>query len=711
MKRRFLLCATVLTLAGCGSGADEGATIDEFTAIGEIDLIALGDSTGLRYQVSGDPPPATSLTNQTTGEVTVLTALSGTVAVMPERTTTYVLRTNNRAGSDSAQVQIEVIVPPAIVSFGVEGGVPDDPLVAGDEYRVEWEVSGDYDSLMLDSTAVGEASGSRVFTASDAITHTLVVRWFGDERQLEGDAIDIRVLHAPVISSFSASYDANADGDHADAGEGSADVLRDVPFGADVQLTWELDGGAAESVFITEEGGGSVEPSATTYVREHVTNAITHELEVRNRAGAAEAQVRIEVDPASAPDGFLKIHNGRVVVMRVSETEIVNPIDDVVVTETIPQALNSGIYPEAMRDMTMAFYERFDDVFDFLIFLGGIEDTEASVYDDGAYPWYDDQFIFSDDAGLGRRDYSRRELTDYFGSPRGELRGVSFHPHLGDLRNGPSLREVMRHWGLPFIPTLARRSPCVEDTPIDANKRPGGECALGGAHEGFAGFSSNNGQLGGFDRDALMVAEQALGGNTWVDVYRAGNWSLFGAADNSIPYSPWELYAGGMMAASEVTEELWLGQRAVWYRNENGSIRTDPVTGDPLFLTIAPDAPLAAFFNFVRSWGLDLIISRMGMRQPATPDAAQAFIGAVIVVADPEHLPTDEQLDRVASDVSWFSSPAHNGDPLYNFFEATGGRGQLLLESLPQHMLRVARTIERRPTPRPPSLGAPPPLE
>ena len=419
MKRRFLLCATVLTLAGCGSGADEGATIDEFTAIGEIDLIALGDSTGLRYQVSGDPPPATSLTNQTTGEVTVLTALSGTVAVMPERTTTYVLRTNNRAGSDSAQVQIEVIVPPAIVSFGVEGGVPDDPLVAGDEYRVEWEVSGDYDSLMLDSTAVGEASGSRVFTASDAITHTLVVRWFGDERQLESDAIDIRVLHAPVISSFSASYDANADGDHADAGEGSADVLRDVPFGADVQLTWELDGGAAESVFITEEGGGSVEPSATTYVREHVTNAITHELEVRNRAGAAEAQVRIEVDPASAPDGFLKIHNGRVVVMRVSETEIVNPIDDVVVTETIPQALNSGIYPEAMRDMTMAFYERFDDVFDFLIFLGGIEDTEASVYDDGAYPWYDDQFIFSDDAGLGRRDYSRRELTDYFGSPRG----------------------------------------------------------------------------------------------------------------------------------------------------------------------------------------------------------------------------------------------------------------------------------------------------
>ena len=134
------------------------------------------------------------------------------------------------------------------------------------------------------------------------------------------------------------------------------------------------------------------------------------------------------------------------------------------------------------------------------------------------------------------------------------MRGVSFHPHLGDLRNGPSLREVMRHWGLPFIPTLARRSPCVEDTPIDANKRPGGECALGGAHEGFAGFSSNNGQLGGFDRDALMVAEQALGGNTWVDVYRAGNWSLFGAADNSIPYSPWELYAGGMMAASEVTE-------------------------------------------------------------------------------------------------------------------------------------------------------------
>ena len=691
--RHIPLLVSAAFVSACGSDSNERAPeVLEFAVDGAT-TIAAGDSATLSFRVDGNPPPDVSLVDGQTGATTTLQGRSGSLGVTPDATTTFVLTASNKAGEASGSATITVVQPPQITSFSLEVPPADGLVAEGDEYRIVWRIEGDYDSVTVDGEPVPAGQGGVVFTASGDTEHVLSVAWFDGQRTIQSEPLGVAVLLRPVILSFEAT------------------PTGALAFGTDVQLTWELGGAPPDSIFITEEGGGAVEPTATSYTREHVTNAITHELEVRNGAGTAEAQVRIEVDPASAPDGFLKIHNGRVVVMRVSETEIVNPIDDVVVTETIPQALNSGIYPEAIRDMTMAFYERFDDVFDFLIFLGGIEDTEASVYDDGAYPWYDDQFIFSDDAGLGRRDYSRRELTDYFGSPRGELRGVSFHPHLGDLRNGPSLREVMRHWGLPFIPTLARRSPCVEDTPIDANKRPGGECALGGAHEGFAGFSSNNGQLGGFDRDALTVVEQALGGNAWVDVYSAGNWSLFGAADNSIPYSAWELYAGGMMAASEVTEELWLGQRAVWYRNENGSIRTDPVTGDPLFLTIAPDAPLAAFFNFVRSWGLDLIISRMGMRQPATPDAAQAFIGAVIVVADPEHLPTDEQLDRVASDVSWFSSPAHNGDPLYNFFEATAGRGQLLLESLPQHMLRVARPIERRPTPRPTSLGAPPPLE
>ena len=76
--------------------------------------------------------------------------------------------------------------------------------------------------------------------------------------------------------------------------------------------------------------------------------------------------------------------------------------------------------------------------------------------------------------------------------------------------------------------------------------------------------------------------------------------------------------------------------------------------------------------------------------------------------SEPSHLPTDEQLDRVAEDVSWFSSPAPNSDLMYNFFEATGGRGQLDLEGLPRRMLQIARETEVGPVARPPALGGPP---
>ena len=691
--RHIPLLVSAAFVSACGSDSNERAPeVLEFAVDGAT-TIAAGDSATLSFRVDGNPPPDVSLVDGQTGATTTLQGRSGSLGVTPDATTTFVLTASNKAGEASGSATITVVQPPQITSFSLEVPPADGLVAEGDEYRIVWQIEGDYDSVTVDGEPVPAGQGGVVFTASGDTEHVLSVAWFDGQRTIQSEPLGVAVLLRPVILSFEAT------------------PTGALAFGTDVQLTWELGGAPPDSIFITEEGGGAVEPTATSYTREHVTNAITHELEVRNRAGVAEAQVRIEVDPASAPDGFLKIHNGRVVVMRVSETEVLRFIDDVIVEETLPQSLNTGIYTEGLRDMTMAFYERFDDVFDFLIFLGGIEETEASVYDDGVYPWYDDQFVFSDDYGLGRRDYSRSFGTEYFGSPRGELRGLSFHPHLGDLRNGPSLREIMRHWGLPFIPTVARRSPCVPGTALDAYKDLNGRCIFGGHHEGFAGFSSNDGQLGGFNRGRLVKVEESVGGNNTVDEYRAGEWSLFGSPDNSIPYSSWELYAAGMIPEHEVRETLWVAEQGVWSRNEDGSIKTDPLTGDRMFLTVSPDAPAAAFFDYVEEMDIGDVIQKHGARDPLSPDAAQAFIGAVIVVADPTHLPTDEQLDRVASDVSWFSSPSHNGDPLYNFFEATAGRGQLLLESLPQHMLRVARTIERRPTPRPPYLGSPPPLE
>ena len=693
-----VLCAAMLS--ACGSDSNErSAEVLEFTA--DATTIAAGDTATLSYRVDGNPPPNVSLVDEGAGDALDVQGTSGGLDVMPDATTTYVLTASNKAGEVSERLTITVVQPPQVLSFNLETE-PQDGLVAeGEDYRLVWRIEGDYDTVSVGGDPIPEGENGVVLTASESTTHTLSVTWFDGLRTLESEPLQVDVLLRPVILSFEASH------------------TEGVRFETDVELTWELDGGPPDSIFITEEGGGGVDLAATSYVRERVTNSITHGLEVRNRAGSAEAEVRIEVDPASAPDGFLKIHNDRVVVMRVSETEVVRFIDDMLVEETLPQSLNSGIRPEALRDITMAFYERFDDVFDFLIVLGGMEETEASVYDDGVYPWYDDQFIFSDDDGLGRRGYSRREYTEYFGSPGGELRGLSFHPHLGDLRNGPSLREIMRHWGLPFIPTLARRSPCVHGAALDAYTDLNGRCIFGGEHEGFAGFSSNDGQLGGFNRGRLVLVEEAVAGHDTVDAYRAGEWSLFGSPDNSIPYSDWELYAAGMKSGEEFcnfdymdcadNEVLWVAQQGVWFRDAfDRSIKTDPLTGDRLFLSIGIGSPDAAFSDYVVEMDIGEVILSSGPREPPSADAVQAFIGAVIVLADPTHLPTDEQLDRVAEDVSWFSSPAPNSDLMYNFFEATGGRGQLDLEGLPQRMLQIVRETEVGPVARPPALGGPP---
>ena len=76
---------------------------------------------------------------------------------------------------------------------------------------------------------------------------------------------------------------------------------------------------------------------------------------------------------------------------------------------------------------------------------------------------------------------------------------------------------------------------------------------------------------------------------------------------------------------------------------------------------------------------------------------AQAFVGAVVLVVDGTHLPDDAALDALAVDVSWLSNPAPDGDPMFNFFEATGGRGQLLLEQLAQRRIQTPGSIETLP--------------
>ena len=656
-------------LAACGSDGDQVPGVLEFVADGAT-TIAGGDTVTLRYSVDGNPPPEVSLVDGAMGTATALQGRSGSIEVSPDTTTTFTLTARNKSGEASDILIITVVQPPEILAFALEDEPGDGLVPEGAEYRVVWRIEGDYDSVSVDGEAVPSGQDGVLFTASETVAHTLAVTWFDGQRTLEGGPLEVRVLRRPVIESFEASPSEN------------------VAFGTDIELTWTLGGGAPDSILVTGEGGGPVDPGATSHLREHVTNTVTHRLEVGNRAGTVAAGVTITVDPATAPVGFVKQHGDRVVVIRVPPTSpfTYDPDSGFQPVESA-QTLNTGI--TGFREMTMEFYRYFEDTFDFLIYIGALATDEDSVYGD-TYPWYDDQLILSDEEGLPRlTPVDKSARARWFGSADDRLRGLSFHPHMTDLREGPSLREIIRHWGVPFIATNVRRLPCDPGMPNVPAPVPGEQCYTfrPPPGEGFAGFSSNNGQLGGFDRDNLMRLVEDLNGLEDVRVYRAGQFSPFGPGDNSVPYSPWELYAAGMLPPDEIEDTLWALPFGTWHVDADGERLFDEQTGEPLFVNISPDHPAVEVDPWIYEDTIDDILEFYGVQR--TLNADQSFVGAVVLVVDGTHLPTGAELDALAADVGWFSNPAHDDDPLFNFFEATGGRAQLQLDRLRQRMRPV----------------------
>ena len=678
MSRHVWLVVLATMVVGCGgSDSDKVPVIAQFEVVGGA-RVAEGEAVTFRWEVTGSPVPSATLTDVNHGPVHSLPGASGTFDLVPEGSGEFTLSAVNRSGNTSGTVSIDVVPAPVIEVFELEGIPEDGVVLEGATYRVVWEIDGPWTQIQLDGERMEMSPGGKDFVASEDTTHRLRVTWFGGERMIESEPLEVMVLEKPVITSFTAT---------------PAGV---VDFGTDVELSWAVEGGDVDSIFITEEGGGVVALDATSYTREAVTNTITHQLEVRNKAGTSEAEVTIEVDPASTPYGLLKVHNGRVVVMRPGPVSGLFGMEP----EYVP-VLTEGIRVDALAWMGGEFYRHFADVFDFLILVGALEEEEPSVYDGKEWPWVEDQFIFSDEPGVWRASpFQKTFWAGVYGSATDELRGLSFHPHIGDVREGASLRELIRHWGMPFV-NAPGRTRCDVDDP-DALLNSGGKCdRYGPVPDGFGGFSSNNGQLGGFDAANLTLVREVECTEIPVEywhVYRAGHFSPWGPGDNSIGYSPWELYEAGMLPANEVRGELVNFPAGQWYVDDGGNQIFDAETGEPLFSNVEPEGAECGFIFRWRDTIDDLIAFwRVEERVPESPDAAQAFVGAVVLIVDGTHLPDDAALDALAADVSWLSNPAPDTDPMFNFFEATGGRGQLLLEQLGQHRLQTPGSVDALP--------------
>ena len=280
--------------------------------------------------------------------------------------------------------------------------------------------------------------------------------------------------------------------------------------------------------------------------------------------------------------------------------------------------------PIDFTELAQAFYEKYDDDFDFLIFISNLPDVRLNE--------------IVTHFGL---HIPVRNAVEGIGIPLGTFRHIDSVDQLKSiihlswydgLERGPSLHEIMHAWANDVVPST---------------------------NSGHWGFSSANGQLGGFDLANLV--EHSPG------KYSAGRFATFANGGNSLPYSPIELYLAGFIPPSEVPD-LWVAHDGAWTDETDDS-------GNRIFTA-----------SDVETYSIEQIVSDNGVRNPDFRASQKHFRAAAILLVDDMFPVTMEALEDLSDSVEAFSRSGSDGvDHLFNFWEATGGRATLMMDGLVQN--------------------------
>lgn len=332
--------------------------------------------------------------------------------------------------------------------------------------------------------------------------------------------------------------------------------------------------------------------------------------------------VAVEVGARARLDG---VHDDSVVVLRVEE--------DIAALD-----LYSGL---PLDEYSAVLYRHFEDAFDFVMFfsnLDDIRDHEHSHY----YGVYSS--VRNDTEGIGvRRFYDNR-----YGSEE-RLKGVIHFPYNRALLFGPALHEMLHAWANYSVPS-----------------------AVGG----HWGFSSADGQLGGFDIANLVEFGDGR--------YAAGEFGTFANGGNRPPYSPIELYFAGYLPPEEVPD-LFVAADGEWVVEDGETVLTED--GQAIFSA-----------SDVRTLKIEDIVADHGPRIPSMADAQWHFRVAIVLLTDDAHPATEEQLSLLGDHVSAFSLPGDDGRHPHNFYEATGGRGSVAMGGLSEFRKTAPGAVRDLPT-------------
>ncbi len=307
------------------------------------------------------------------------------------------------------------------------------------------------------------------------------------------------------------------------------------------------------------------------------------------------------------------------------------------IMELTPQEYNTwitedGFSNDAIRQtMTKRIYNKFNDDFDFIFFISNEQSRPTTI------PYYG-KFagIANNTLGIGRSIYSS---SSNYGSS-GKLQGIMHIPYRSGLMYGPTLHEFMHNWGNYALQTGIYDPASGPDNNFDG-------------HWGFTGGSSP-GQLGGFDQSTLKTN---INGDP--NRYSVKQFGVNVNGGNSQPYSKLELYLMGMIPASEVP------------------------TFD-LFRDITSVTPVGETFEFVagtrETYNGSSLVAKLGAR---TPDylSSQKDFKVLFVLISNTPLNETEWMD-ISDQVTWFAGNTNDDKSIYNFYEATEGKGTINISNL-----------------------------
>ena len=335
----------------------------------------------------------------------------------------------------------------------------------------------------------------------------------------------------------------------------------------------------------------------------------------RRSKGIRDLQVctGFEFDVVHTGDGDPQLYNDNLFVLPV--------VEDIGTDGRLP-----------WRDYAIRFFEYFDDQFDFLVFVSHLDESEGQITPTHYRGTY--RRVMNEVKGIGQKLFSYSAQYE----SAGVLQGVLHLSYMDAFSRGPLLHELMHRWANHVVPTNV------------------------GTHWGF---SSANGQLGGFDIANLVERGDGR--------YSAAYSAPWGLRAHVRPYSPIELYLAGFIPPEEVPD-LWVAEDGQVLRSENGGC-VEADDGHCMFIA-----------SKVSTYTIEDIVVEHGERIPNSSQSQRDFRAAAVLVIDRDHPLLRWQLDRLSSDIASFGNPGVDEyDDTYNFYEATGGRATITMDGLSQY--------------------------